>query len=1147
MVSTHGMTAARRAVAKVARGKCHCGRVRAQGTMSPVPDLITALLADIDPLPYRDRVRLLSRRARHLAGTPEFMDLLAGLGAGDSFQREIALFMATVVGHRPVIEAALTDPDPVLRGMAVPAWLRCDATTADELWEWLADAPAYLRRKAFRTMRAGRLAALADGVIDRVRARYGDTDAARLLPTCGDETVRQQLPRLAHAVDNWAALGRWHPGLVLSAVADQLGEAGPDLDRCWSRFGPGVWAAARHLPGEVLDLLEAYAPATHLPGDLTAYGVLADADPHRVLALLTAPDRADWTSRRRLPGALLQRFAALDVDDLAELARRLRMNPSGTTLPPLLDVVAPRHRERLYDAAYAGTEQSLVMLSDDILEVLPHRRRIAEAQRMLGLAEARSSERVTLRLTAFLPWTQALPALTAATRAAEANDRAYAYRLLVGCAARSRDAAAVTEAVEYLRRLRNEQDPVRRPALDALAQVNPLLIDVAAVDALGQLVTDATQARDGSAPTRDALKRLAVHVLERHTDTPALSLWAQRTLGRLFGDDRLPSLYGLYKQLRHGQEGEFFTAVRDWVVAAVARGSHGPLFAVAGGLGPRAWRLPELQEMLENSINRGNVSSVVRQAVSLWLADPRTRAVRAEQVLRWDTSTVTLPEVWSTLCDNRTDLLDLVLGDEPPAGRFLTSGPRWVPGHASGLRRWLPRQHRRYAGLVKRIADDAGAGEHRRAAAIRQAAQIPEAGRAIVDRYLGSPNTVLAEAALHALVWTGRPAEALPILLSYADDDKARVAVYAAGSAAAMLPPSELGPLLGAALDGAKVTSRKEILRLAARFAVPGAGDLLLAHWHRQGQHRDVRAAIVSAARQHLTSEQSWQILTEAVAGGREDALAVLAADPYDVAEGHRLRYGALVTACCMSSDAVVARAAWAALPRWGRWMPEADEAVLTRLTDLADRDTWRVVATALVTLTDLGRGASVLRRLLPRLVELDGADDDGDAERDRAARRRIEHLVQAFTAGSRRPPTEQGSALLVELGGELMRHEDHVDSGARLMLHPALRTPDLLLPVLDDLAARLRDRPAAAAGIGHRLQSAVSLDHGWDGGAVLAAARELAGRPDFASGRFAVALAAGGARDDWPTPWRALVLGLRRHGLADVRAAAFGVDLSPA
>ena len=42
----------------------------------------------------------------------------------------------------------------------------------------------------------------------------------------------------------------------------------------------------------------------------------------------------------------------------------------------------------------------------------------------------------------------------------------------------------------------------------------------------------------------------------------------------------------------------------------------------------------------------------------------------------------------------------------------------------------------------------------------------------------------LVEAALAALAWTERPDEALPILLSHVDDDRARAAMYAAGRAA---------------------------------------------------------------------------------------------------------------------------------------------------------------------------------------------------------------------------------------------------------------------------------------------------------------------------------------------------------------------------
>ncbi|MEU1808828.1 hypothetical protein [Micromonospora aurantiaca (nom. illeg.)] len=54
-----------------------------------------------------------------------------------------------------------------------------------------------------------------------------------------------------------------------------------------------------------------------------------------------------------------------------------------------------------------------------------------------------------------------------------------------------------------------------------------------------------------------------------------------------------------------------------------------------------------------------------------------------------------------------------------------------------------------------------------------------------------------------------------------------------------------------------------------------------------------------------------------------------------------------------------------------------------------------------------------------------------------------------------------------------------------------------------------------------------------------------LAGRGDLAGGLFAVALVAHGSEFGWKTPWRDLLVGLRRHPDADVREAAYTLDMS--
>ena len=386
-----------------------------------------------------------------------------------------------------------------------------------------------------------------------------------------------------------------------------------------------------------------------------------------------------------------------------------------------------------------------------------------------------------------------------------------------------RRAEAVTEVVEYFRRLRNEQDPVRARALTALARVRPRLLEPEAASALEQIAADALAVRDASDQSRKALTALAVAVLREHYDSPPLVTWSLRTLREIFGD-RVPALGRIDTRLRRGQEREFFAAVRDWLESGIQRGSCEPLFSVTRALGRRAWLLPELQDMLRRSTDAGNVSGVMRTGITLWLADPRTRAQRAEHVLRADPSAVAIPEPDMGRAVPAADRPARPCPHRGAAAREVPCpGVRWVPLYSPGTGRWLPRQQAAYAGLLAKVAADAGAKIYVRTAAITAAAPLGDAGRDVVHRYVGSPNASLAEAALAALARTRTP-RALPVLLSHGGDDRARVAVYAAGQAARYIPPGSWRPFSPRNRQRGKVTARKEALRLAARLSVPDAG-----------------------------------------------------------------------------------------------------------------------------------------------------------------------------------------------------------------------------------------------------------------------------------------------------------------------------------
>ena len=1081
------------------------------------------LLSSLDSLPYRQRLRRVAGWARASADRVEVCIEMRGLGV---YERHLALVAAMAAGDAQSVRAALRDDQPGIRAAAFGAAARAGLLGGVDL-----DLSAMDRRRVYRVLRRLPAPGAADALIAGVRAEYGDDEAAALLPACSEAVARSLLPALEHAADLEALMHR-HPGVVLERAESRLAGAVPEVrDRIWSEMGHAVLDGD---PATVLALLERYAPPTSLPGGLTAYGLLAAYDPARVAALFTAPDRAAWVGRAALPPALLRRLAVLPTERLVPLARLVRDN--ARTFAALLDEVPPSRRGALYDGALAEVDTTARLVATQVMEVLPAAVRIREATRILGLPTTRQDETQVRYWSSFLAWPAASAALADALASGNAGERAAAYRDLVHAARRSRDPQVVADLVGRLGRLRNEQDPVRLAALSALSSVARLLPSGAAAG-LTRLTTDAVDARDGSAATASALGALAADTLQHHVDVPELREWALLTIDLVGSVAKTPVLRRFDVVLRRGQETMVADRLLGWVTAAVDRGRHGPLFALTGALGKRAWRVPELQELLRRATGRHSPEPVAARAVELWLDNPRGRGDRVEQVLTADPTTVTIPVVWQTICTSRTDLLDRVL-DQPPRGRFVADHLRWVPGWPVRPERWLPRQHTAYLRLQDRVAADAEAGVRQRAAAIRAAAPIPALGRELVLRYLDSPTVVLAEAALGALAWTDRPAEALPLLLGHAGDDRARVALYAAGRVARFLPPSRLPAALQPVLrdPGVKVTSRKEAARLLARLGPPRVMETLLATYVDPQTHRDVRAAIASAARQRLDTEASWTILETALRGSREERRAVLAGHPSDVAERHRARYAALVTEACRVADREVRRTAFAQLLYWSRWAGEVTELVVDQLIDLGEHRTAIEMAHLLRALNDGGLSVAV-----DRLVQRDAADAGPDGPgADRPGRRRIETLAQAAVIWARSTPADTDRSPVLAAVRQLAAQPAFTATATTTLVGLGR------LDNLDEIADLCAGRPVLAVRTAARVATRLrELPNAIDATALRPAILRLAARDDLAGGLFAIELTRPGATFGWSAPWRDLLLQLRHHPDPDVREEAYTIDMT--
>ncbi|MEU2290954.1 hypothetical protein ACFY9H_09020 [Streptomyces bacillaris] len=1111
--------------------------------------LAAALLDALDPLPHPQRMAELASRARRLADQGVLRPVLEELADGDPYERRIAVVAASVGRDTEWIGAHLTDEDRVVRGHALRA--ARSLGVPDEVYEEaFTDAPAAVRRQLVRAIARDGRTALADRLLPALRAVWGDAEAARLLPGCSAAVVAELLPGLLRSVDGWSSLGHHHPGPLLDAVAAELAALpAAERDGWWHWYGydRGIAAAARTLPHRVLDLLEQYGPA-RLPGSLhRSLGHLAAADPTRFARLLLTPDGCA-IPERALSRTLLHRLVAGLPDDLvAELGRAI-----PGLLPSLLRVLAPSRRAAVYEAAVAGRgEGAEVTVDTALLDALPRTYAATVARRLAERARSRGADRATvLRAESYLPFDEVRERLLAATREPAADDRATAWSLLVHSAGRSGEQGAVAAVLEEMGRLRNEQDPVRSVALRALLAVRPALFTDTAEPLLDRIATDAVEARDSSAATRSALTALAVAVLREHavTGERALLNWALRTLVRISGNSGSADLGRLDRTLRRGQEQVVLEALRPWLEAGAERSDYGLVLALARSLGRRAATLPGLQELLRQAVDYGSAATA-RSAVGLWLQGAADRDARVERLLTRDPSAATLPAVERVLTTRRTDLLDAYLDGTPPRGRFLTTGTVWTIAAESAGTRWTPRQQRSICRELERTVADGKLPLYTRAAALARLAALPGRGADAVRAWVDAPDVVLAEAALAALAHTDRPADTLPDLLAHAGDDRARVALYAAGRAAAHARPSRLRALLAArtAPGTGKVTARKEAVRLAAALLpLPDAAAVLADAYAAPGQHPDVRAACVASGAALLGDERMGEVMADAATGDRVLRTAVLRTHPNELDPGHRPRYAKLVRSVCASDDDEVASLGHRALVRWLPWAPGAAMVLVDALTDMDRRGTWSSAAVALAEAAPAGeQAATALNRALTLLATGETADDAG-AERDRPARQRLHALTDALTRRSG-PPDRSRRAVLAEAGRTLAGHRDLVPQAVSLLvesLEPASMGADELHAALLELAALHADRPALAARTARTVGKGVQFARGAEAGdpeTLLDVVARLAGTGDLAEGLFAAELTvACGRRTEWTGPWRTQLRMLRRHPCGDVRDVAY-------
>jgi hypothetical protein len=1102
------------------------------------PQMSTAaLVRRLDKLDHHERIAELvaftqSRTERDREA------LQRELWAGDVHARRLALLVGAVRRDLEQAFTALSDPSLSVRSMAA----RAIGTRADTLPAAIVDridpvCLAVLMRQVVRR----RSPALAQTLVEALCERQRLPEAAVLLSACTEAFIASRLSTIAWPETVWPRLARYRPVAMVAHVERAFAEDPERPDLVWRRYAPDVWRMlARHRPEVVADWVERFVDADALPPSLVdALPDLTRFDAARVVGWLEA--RPSWAERHPLPAGLPRRARMLDDAVLVPLCRILARG-APQTLAEMLRRLPHRRRATLFEAAVEPLELSHVEWPTALLVVLPETLRDREAARMLTLRRAQAHASWRRELLGHRSIEHARAPLQADGCGAQADDRAEAHAALVRSTVRSR--RGMSETLAWLERIRNEQDPVRLAVLCALAETPGHQFTDR--DALERVIAPIFDARDTSWGTRHAVATLAKRIMTAQATTPRSPMFAYAVdlLSRLAGQAGTIDLPLLYANLPRGGEHGIIAALVPWLEADRRRQLEHGTFRLWHALGKRAWNVPVLADLVERIMWKGHKSNAAT-AASLWIADPKHRDARVRKLVDRDRSSLHVHGVFAHCHRRRQTLLPDRFSPKPLRGRFHDGKVSVVPQVVSGFSRWTPALQRKYLELITKAEREPKHQAWTRATLVALRARIPLTTVADLQYAVDDADIVVQEAGLGALVWTDQPAAALPILLEHLDSDRARVAMYAVPRLARLMLRDTVVEALATVLGRPrlKVTVHKEVVRLLGQYATDRALRLLH-ECASTSVHRDVKIAILHAARSMLGREAAWALLTAAAADESPDVARAMVEVPVaNIPQAHRAGYFDVITRVAEHADPTARAALFDALRNgWALASVRAAVEVATRVIARLDPlDPWRAAATVVADGSRSRAAHPAIEALVQALLDAARTDVAPAGERDQLPLQRLLAIVDQLAA-SRHPTT---AILLDSLADRLLAEPLAWAAGVRGRI--AAVDNALLGSTVAELVERspsprscLSIEAAAAAAVADPMRD-------WSQVQALAVVDELAAGSVGMRLIATAILGPLGARWAWSTEWTNRLHRLREDSALDVRTAARGVWIAPA
>lgn len=896
----------------------------------------------------------------------------------------------------PLVLQALSHKKASVRRRA--AGILAKTSTSDVIINEIENLSKDSRLYLLKTIRTLNRMEVADQLITTVYSKWGAHEAAILLPACSKEMVRRYLEKLQYEVKNWKLLTYRHMEGVSEYFKTSLQKATlKEQYDIWWQFSEAIDVLCIKNPDFVLDCAINIGPQNMIhPLVINNIGILVSRCPDKVFDLFIQNNLRQELRGNGIPKALLNHIRHLSKEQWIKLGKLVAGNPHHVA--QILHHIAPSDREEVFEAIYEKETRRNMIFPEDLLYELPHKVRDSEAARMLALRQISENKAKTCEIMAYRHIDHSREFLQKAAYSSQAEDRARALKCLIRSTALSR--CGMNETLNFLTRIKNDQDPVKNEVFEELCKSYAAIFTEDNLNALNLLIDSVCEARDTSHSTRYAVQKLAFAMMVHNASNPEgklfnFSLKITLKLLKQTGTLAFPSLE---ENIPHGLEKHIFNEIYPLISDASRREKYSIVINLAKAMGKRGHDIEKLQDLLKEAIF-AKPDYVAHQAVRYWLEPRKTRDQRIKELLSFDKSYITVPEVFWHLHLRRQEWLEPYISGKIIKGKFLTGNTIYFLPADGGFHRWLPRQQKTFMKVLKKIVQDNRRDDWQRARTLRVIAKMPDVSMDEVTSFIDSSDVPIAEAALYAVSLSEEPEKAIPILMNYLDGDRARVAMYAIPRCARMVRPEFLSQHLNTLLsrDNIKITVRKEAIRLAGLYKTHDSMMLLKRELKNPDPHNDVLIAIGHAARQLLDIEDVWDMLYQLTSSSKMDVQrSILDTQPDQISAAHRPRYFDLILKVADSDDPDVRREAFYCMRQW---MNKNEEAVATAsmkaIMDFKCTSVWETAMDTLIEASYSGKVDEILLNGIKNLADTPIAEEyNTQSERDLPHRQRLMKLV---------------------------------------------------------------------------------------------------------------------------------------------------------